>query len=142
MFVGLPALGANVNFHVAGARRLRAELQDRPMKIGTGFGVSKTGMKHRERLAVQCPQLVAPQALVLPDGLQQPLRRGRVAVAQPRRQAGLRAPAGIETVRELEHLAIAFARAGAQSQAFATSYANAGGNGRSSAGIRLDAVVD
>ena len=73
--VRAPAAGAQVNLHVAGTRRVAADLDDRAAKIRPAFDADETGMKHADGFAVGGFQLVAPQPLVLPDGLEQPLGR-------------------------------------------------------------------
>jgi hypothetical protein len=70
-------------------------LQNRPAKIRPAFEVGEAGMKHPHALPAGGFQFAAPQALVLPDGLDQPLS-GELFIAQKNFAAGLRAPAGIK----------------------------------------------
>ena len=67
--VAVPAPGrrADVNFHVADSRRIGGELEHGAVKIGTGLVIPESRMKNAQLLAVQGPQLIAPQPLMLPD---------------------------------------------------------------------------
>ena len=65
-----PSRITNINFDVARDGRGRAKPEHRIAKIRTAFDARKTRMKHAERLTVQGAQLVAAQALLLPDGLE------------------------------------------------------------------------
>jgi len=51
-------------------------------KIGARFMVPKTGMKHLDGFAVQCSQCIPFQTLVVPDGLQEALRRRGIILVQ------------------------------------------------------------
>ena len=92
----MPAGGTQVNFHVADERRFVAQLQHRAAKIRPAFDADKTGMKYADASAVTGFELVAPEALVLPDGLQQPLGRPAVVLAQRADVAAAFAPPGVE----------------------------------------------
>ena len=70
-----PAAGMEIDFDIAGAGRLVADLHERAAKVRPRLMVRKTRMKHAHNFSVQCPELIAQEALVLPDGLQQILRR-------------------------------------------------------------------
>jgi hypothetical protein len=70
-----PSGVANINFDVARDGRGRAKPEHRRAKIRPALDARKTRMKHVKRLTVQGEQLVAAQALLLPDGLEQFLRR-------------------------------------------------------------------
>ena len=65
-----PAAGAKIHFHIAGAWRVVADLHHGTAKIRPAFDTAKTRMKQAHALTVQGRQLFAPQALVLPDGLE------------------------------------------------------------------------
>ena len=56
--VRVPAVAAQVNFHVAGARRFTAYLDDGAAKIRPALDAGETGMKHTDDLPVQSFQLV------------------------------------------------------------------------------------
>ena len=73
MAVRVPAVAAQINFHVAGTRRFAAGLDDRAAKIRPAFGAGEAGMQHADGLAVRSFQLVAPEPLMTPDGLEQAL---------------------------------------------------------------------
>lgn len=96
MAVRPPAGGFKVDFHIAGARGLAAELNDRAVEIRAALAVQKTGMKNSQAASVQRGELFAEQALVSPDRLQQDFRRRRFVFAQLRNQRTLCAPAGIK----------------------------------------------
>ena len=115
--VRVPAVAAQINFHVAGARRFAADLDDRAAKIRPALGAGKTGMQHADGFPVRSFQLVAPQPLMPPDGLEQPLGGKAVFVVQNIRGAALVAPDGVKISRihgrvfESESLAFAPVRA-------------------------------
>src|SRR5450631_4441695 len=71
MPVRVPAGGTQINLHVAGARRLVADLNHRATKIRAAFKADKSGMKYPDNFSVGGFEPVTPQALVLPDGLEQ-----------------------------------------------------------------------
>jgi hypothetical protein len=92
-----------INFHVAGTRRLVADLQNGVAKIRPAFDADKTGMKNADAFSINRFQPVAAQALVLPNGLQQALGGKIIFVAQ-RVRAGSGAPAGVKIVGQGKHL--------------------------------------
>ena len=96
MAVRMPAVAAQINFHVAGARRFAADLDDGAAKIRPAFGAGETGMQHADIFPIRSFQLVAPEPLMPPDGLKQPLGGEAVFVAQHVRGAALVAPDGVE----------------------------------------------
>jgi hypothetical protein len=102
--VGVPAAGLQIHFHVAGVRRGVAELDNGAAKIRAAFATQKTRMKNPHGLAVQGSQLLAEQALVLPDGLEQALGRNPAVFAQDADAAAAQPPSGIETGRIAGHL--------------------------------------
>jgi hypothetical protein len=61
-------------------------------------------MKHADGFAVQRLELIAPEPLVLPDGLEQALGRGVIPLVEERDSAALQAPPGVEVVRKRQHL--------------------------------------
>lgn len=74
MAVRAPAAGTEVHLHVAGSWRSVADLHDSTAKVGTAFNTAETGMKDSDRFTVQGLELLAEQALVLPNGLQEAFR--------------------------------------------------------------------
>jgi len=94
--VRAPVVAAQIHLHVAGARRFGADLNDGAAKIRPALGVRKAGMQHADRPAIQRLQLVAPQPLVHPDGLEQAFGGKTVFVAQDIRSAIPGAPIGVE----------------------------------------------
>jgi hypothetical protein len=92
-------------------------------EIRAAFQIMKPGMKNSHGLAVQGSELVAQQALVLPDGLQEALWWGIHILAQDQSDATLNAPAGVKAVLNGGHgghLVIAFAPSVRQCQASTT----------------------
>ena len=77
--VRVPAAGAQINFHVAGARRVIADLQNGAAKIRPALGAGKAGMKNADDSPVGGFERVALEALMLPDGLQQAFGRRTVS---------------------------------------------------------------
>ena len=102
MAVGAPAAGAQINFHVAGARRVIADLNDRAAKIRPAFDADEAGMKNADGFSVGGLEPVAPQPLVPPDGLEQPLGGG-IFVAQNIPRPGARAPVGVKIFGRRKH---------------------------------------
>jgi hypothetical protein len=83
----------------------------------------KPRVKNSHGLAVQGSELVAQQALVLPDGLQEALWWGIQILAQDQNDATLNAPASVKVVLNGGrggHLVIAFAPSVRQCQASTT----------------------
>jgi hypothetical protein len=103
MTVGMPAGGAQVNFHVAGTRRGVAELNDRAAKIRSAFDADKTGMQNADGSAIGRLEPVALQPLMAPDGLEQAFRRRIIFVAQDISRAKTRAPVGVKIVSGRRH---------------------------------------
>jgi hypothetical protein len=91
-----PAAGAKVNFHVAGTRRTVADLNDRAPKIRPAFDAGKTGMQNANGSSIRSFELVAAQALMPPNGLEQALGWNVVCIAQKTGRAGRHSPNGIK----------------------------------------------
>jgi len=77
-----PAGGMQINFHVTGARRGIANLNERAFKIRAAFDTDKSGVKNADRAPGIGFELVALDALMLPDGLKQTLGRRTVFIVQ------------------------------------------------------------
>ncbi len=75
MAVGLPTAGAQVNLDVAGAGRGIAELDEGVAEVGAAFEVVEAGVKDADGVAIEGEKLVAEHALMLPDRLEEALRR-------------------------------------------------------------------
>jgi hypothetical protein len=80
--VRVPAIDPKVNFHVAGARRVVADLQNCAAKIRSAFDAGKAGMKNANDFSFGGFELVATQALMLPNRLEQAFGRHTVFIAQ------------------------------------------------------------
>ncbi len=93
-----------VHLDVSRDRRRRAELDDGGAKIRPALDAPKPRMKHAQGLTVQGAQLVAPQALLLPDGLQEFLwgHGWRLVKGRDNRTSG--PPFSIEVGRDGLHL--------------------------------------
>ena len=96
MAMHVPAGGTQVDFDIADKGRFIAQLQHRAAKIRAAFDADKTGMKNSDAPAIGGLELIAPEALVLPDGLQQPLGRPAIFLAQRADVAAAFAPPGVE----------------------------------------------
>jgi hypothetical protein len=101
--MGVPAAGAQVNFHITGTRRGIANLDDRAAKIRPAFNADKTGMQNPDEFAVGVLEPVALQPLVAPDGLEQAFRRGIIFIVQDMHRANARAPVGVKIVSGRRH---------------------------------------
>ena len=101
-----PAASAKVNFHISGHRWRVTNLNDRPAKIRSALEAAESRMKHANGLPVQRLELRTLQALMLPDGLEQSLRRqiGRVPEAGHRSMAP--APLRVEAGGDEDHLGL------------------------------------
>ena len=75
MPVRMPAARAQINLHIPRARRLGAQLHHRPAKIRSALHADEARMPHAHRQARRRLELVPPQPLMLPDGLQHPFGR-------------------------------------------------------------------
>jgi hypothetical protein len=78
MTVGTPATSAQIHFHVAGTWRATADLQDRSAKIRPAFKIGEAGMKNTNTFSARRFQFAPPQPLMLPNGLDEPLRGKRL----------------------------------------------------------------
>jgi len=101
--VGAPAAGAQVNLHVTGTRRGVADLNDRAAKIRPAFDTHKTGMQNANGLSISGPELVAAEALMAPDGLQEAFGRRLLFVAQDVPRSIRHSPAGVKIFRRRRH---------------------------------------
>jgi hypothetical protein len=100
----LPILWNHINFDITRARFLLAELEHGPAEIRPGPVIPETGMKHANRLAIAGAEIIAAEALVVPDVLQQTFGRMRgIAFAQERKSLLLRAPLSVKVRPERGH---------------------------------------
>ena len=109
MAVRDPAAGMDVHFHVPRPRRFAAELNDGAPKIRSAFPAHESRMKHPQGFAVQGCEMIAVEALVLPDGLEQAFGRRLVLLVKEQHGAAFQTPLRIEVVREQQHLGTRFA---------------------------------
>jgi len=113
-----PAGRVQINFDITVAGGLAAKLEHGAAEIRTGLVVPETGMKNAHWSAVQGPQLIAPQPLMLPDALQEPFRwRDFFRFPQRGRGQGGGSRSSIKTGHHAGHHAIAFRMRLSQSQA-------------------------
>src|SRR5690606_31204036 len=92
----MPAIGLQVDFHIAGFWRFTADLQKSAAKIRAGFVIPKTGVKNAHRSAVQRAELIAKEALMKPDDLQQALGQRRMGFAEENGFSTLQTPLRVE----------------------------------------------
>jgi hypothetical protein len=102
--VRTPTGGTQVNFHVAGARGVVADLDDRATKIRAAFDADESGMKNADNFSVGGFKPVAAEPLVLPDSLEEALGRQSVLVVQNLACGGLSPPGGIEIFGWRKHV--------------------------------------
>lgn len=123
MAVSLPAAGMNVHLHVPGTGWILAELDDGVVKIGSAFERGEARMKNPDRTTVQTPESIAEEALMLPNGLEEPFG-GRIGlIVEERDDAAFQPPLGVEVVRKRQHLVQFFVRRPRESQAaFSASF--------------------
>jgi len=110
MPMGPPTGCAQVHFNITGHGRRGVETEHGALKIRAAFHAAKTRMKHADRLTVQCAQLLAPHALVLPDGLQQFLGWGAEAIPQNGAREVLAPPGGVKVGSGWLHLELLLRR--------------------------------
>lgn len=103
MPMGVPSAGAQINFNITRARGILANLEDCAAEIGPVFQIVETGVKNSDTLAVQGYELFAAQALVLPNSLEQALRRRVVVIAENRDGSAANAPFGVKIVGKRRH---------------------------------------
>ena len=96
MAMRTPAGGLQVDLHVAGLRRGPANLNDGAAKIRPAFDAHKTGMQDADSPAIGGAQPVATEALMTPDGLEEPFGRHIGFVAQDASRAFRHPPAGVK----------------------------------------------
>ena len=108
----LPAAGLHVDLDVAGHGRAIGKLQHRAAKIRAAFRASKTGMQHAEAPTIGGLQLVTPEALMLPDGLEKFFRRQDTAVTEEVDGTAAFPPGPVEIFRPGIHPEVFCATAG------------------------------
>lgn len=108
--VGVPAAGAQVNFHIAGTGRSVADLKDRAAKIRPAFNADKTGVQNPDGFSIGGLEPFALQPLVAPDGLEQALRRRMIFVVEDRHRATARAPVGVNIFKRRKHCGLLLRR--------------------------------
>jgi hypothetical protein len=102
--VALPIAGNQINFDIARARVVLAELEDGAAEIGTRAVIPEAWMEHAHRLPIGGAEFVAAKALVMPDVLEEALRRMRgIALAQEGASLLLRAPLFVKVRLESGH---------------------------------------
>jgi len=95
--VPAPATGCQINLDVARPGRILSDLDDRVVKIGTGFAIPESRMKHAHRLAVEGLEFIAQEALMIPHSLEQAFGRiGRPLFQEREARLVLSVPGGIE----------------------------------------------
>ena len=101
-----PAVGTKINFHIAGRRRLVADLNDCSAKVGSALQIAEPGMKHANNLTVQRLEVRTLEALMLPDGLKQSLGRQIGRVPETARWQMAKTPLRIKAVGGEGHLGL------------------------------------
>jgi len=98
-----PAAGLQVNFNVARPGIGSAELHDSIAKIGATFAIEKTWMQYADGFAVERPEGIAMDALVLPHRLQQSFGWRVVVLMQARHDSALEPPLRVGVVNPRKH---------------------------------------
>jgi hypothetical protein len=117
MTVRVPPAGTQIDLDISIARGAFSELHYGSAEIGPAFQIAKTWMKNPHRLTFVCLKLIAEQSLMMPDALQQTFLGRFGILVQNQDEAGLDAPACVETVLDGQHLANGFEPSQVQSQA-------------------------
>jgi hypothetical protein len=99
MTVRTPSTRTQVHLDIPTARRIRADFDYSAAKIGSALNTMKSRMQYPDGLTVQSLEIVSPQALMEPDGLEQAFGRRVVLVAQLRHDAASHAPLPIKAAR-------------------------------------------
>jgi hypothetical protein len=97
-----PTAGAQIHFNVSGARSIRADLQHGPAKIRPAFQVGESRMKHPHAFPGHGFKFAAPETLVLPDCLDEPLGR-EPFIAQTVFAANTGPPLGVKIIGKSSH---------------------------------------
>jgi hypothetical protein len=104
MLVPAPVARNQIDFNIPGARLVLAKLHDGPAKIRAALLAPKARMQNAQGLAVCCAEVVAAQALVMPDSLEQVFRRmGGMRLGQLPPGLLFRAPLGVKVRAGLWH---------------------------------------
>jgi len=98
--VGAPAGGAQIDFDISGAWGLGADLQDRAAKIRAAFQIGEARVKNAHILSRERFEFGAAQALVLPNGLDEPFGREPL-VAEAIFGEGAGPPLGVKIIGKL-----------------------------------------
>ena len=106
MAVCMPAARAQIHLHVAGTRRIVADLNDRPAEIRPALSAGKTRVKNADGPLVGGQELFAAQALMLPDGLQQAFRGRIIFIAQDTDRAVTQAPVNVKIFGQRGHASL------------------------------------
>jgi hypothetical protein len=104
VLVSSPAGRIQVNFHVPSHWQFTAELQNRPAKVRAGFAIPKARMQNPNFSAVQGAEVVALDALVKPDGLQEFFGRPFARRLAQTFWLALNTPAGVKTSQCRAHV--------------------------------------
>jgi hypothetical protein len=92
-----------INFHVTGARRGIANLNDRALKIRAAFDTDKSGMKNADGVSGVGFEPVAFDALMLPGGLKQAFGGRTAFLVQDIGRGKLRPPQGVKMMGWRKH---------------------------------------
>jgi hypothetical protein len=104
VMVRLPIRPGQIDFDVARADFLPANLHHRAAKVRSGFVIPKTGMQDAHWTAIDGLQLIASQSLMVPDRLQEALGRiMAIALAQKKPLLILLPPFGVQTWSKTGH---------------------------------------
>jgi len=119
MAVLMPAAGEEIDFDIAGDRRLGAELENGAAEVGSGLSIPEAGVKNRERTVVEGAQGVPLETLMSPDPLEDALagRGDRGLIVEERLDKGFETTGTVGIERDHNHLAVAFRRLIEQCQA-------------------------
>jgi hypothetical protein len=101
----VPAVQLQIHFNVARQGWGAAKLNDCTMKIRSAFSIQKTGMQNANGPTIECFQSIAPQTLMLPDGLEQRFGRNFVGFAEQQNASAVQSPLRVGIVGNRKHLA-------------------------------------
>ena len=108
--VRAPAAGVEIDLDIAGDGLRGIELDDRVAEVGSAFMAPEAGVQHENAAAIGAAQLIAEEALMKPDGLQQVFGGDAVRFAKGVGGAEPQAAFGVKIAFAVDHLATLFAR--------------------------------
>jgi hypothetical protein len=117
-----PATRRDVDLDITGEGRVVVELNHGRSEIGARFAIPEPRVKNTQAPAVHGSQLIAAQALMIPNDLEQMFGRARITFMKNRGCTCAQACLRVKTLSGTNHLAVAFGASALQSQGSTDDY--------------------